>query len=99
VQRRVLGPEHPNTLVTISNLALSLGGRSKHTEAGQLQRELLDVQRRVLGPEHPDTLTTMGNLASSLSGQGSGAEAEEMQRAARRAAPHTDYNGPPGSLS
>ncbi len=54
--------------------------RSKHAEAEQLQRELLDVRRRVLGPEHPATLTTMGNLASSLDGQGKHAEAVQMKR-------------------
>ena len=80
LQRRVLGREHPSTLATINNLALSLGGQGKHTEAEQIQRELLDVRRRVLGPEHPDTLTTMGNLANSRWSQGKHAEAEQEFR-------------------
>jgi hypothetical protein len=64
VVRRVLGPEHPHTLTTMSNLATSLQGQGKHAEAEQMQRELLDMQRRVLGPEHSDTLATVSDLAS-----------------------------------
>ena len=64
VRRRVLGPEHPQTLTTMGNLGCSLHGQGKYAEAETMQRELLDVQRRVLGPEHPDTLATVSNLAS-----------------------------------
>ena len=80
MRRRVPGPEHPITLGTISDLALSLCGQGKYAEAEQMQRELLDVRRRVLGPEHPNTLTTMSNLCSSLRGQGKYTEAEQMRR-------------------
>ena len=69
VKRRVLGPEHPDTMDTMANLAHALDGEDKHAEAEQMQRELLDLQRRVLGPEHLDTLSTMSNLADSLGGQ------------------------------
>ena len=64
VQRRVLGPEHPHTLTTMSNLATSLRDQGKRAKAEPMFRELLDVRRRVLGPEHPDTLATVKNLAS-----------------------------------
>ena len=66
VQRRVLGPEHPFTLVTMDNLALPLRNQGKHAEAEQMFREVLDLLRRhgVLGPEHPHTLATMRDLTS-----------------------------------
>ena len=80
VQRRLLGPEHPDTLTTMNNLARSLGGQGKHPEAEQMLRELLDVRRRVLGLEHPNTLKTMGHLANSRWRQGKRAEAEQMLR-------------------
>ena len=64
VQRRVLEPEHPHTLTTMSNLATSLRYQRKHAEAEQMYRELLDVRQRVLGPEHPETPGTVKNLAS-----------------------------------
>jgi hypothetical protein len=87
VQRRVLGPEHPSTLHTLSILGRSLGGQGKHAEAEAMQRELLGVQCRVLGPEHPRTLTTKSYLAVSLRGQGKHADGgANVPRCARRAA-------------
>jgi hypothetical protein len=56
VQRRVLGPEHPETLASTGHLAVSLSSQGKHDEAERMQRELLEVRRRVLGAEHLDTL-------------------------------------------
>ncbi len=53
---RLLGPEHPDTLSTASNLATSLGNQRKHEKAEQIQREVHAMRVRVLGPEHPDTL-------------------------------------------
>ena len=64
VQRRVLGPEHPETLSTLGNLGCSLREQVKHAEAEQMFREQLDMRRRVLGLEHPHTLDTVRNLAS-----------------------------------
>ena len=64
VKRRVLGPEHPDTLTTMGNLACSLCDQGKHAEAEQMFREVLDLQRRVLGPEHPETLATLRELTS-----------------------------------
>ena len=70
VEQRVLGAEHPGTLCTAKNLALSLSRQGKYDEAEKMQREVLAVNERVLGAEHPDTLTTANNLALSLSDQG-----------------------------
>jgi tetratricopeptide (TPR) repeat protein len=80
VERRVLGAEHPGTLMTANNLAASLAYQGKYVDAERIQREVLGVQKRVLGAEHPDTLYTATNLASSLSGQGKHADAERIQR-------------------
>jgi hypothetical protein len=76
--RRVLGEEHPDTLMNASNLASSLYDQGKHAEAVRIQREVLGVERRVLGEEHPSTLMSAKNLASSLWGHGNHVEAEEM---------------------
>jgi hypothetical protein len=86
-RRRVLGDEHPSTLVTAGNFASSLSDQGRYVEAERIERQVLDVRRRVLGDEHPDTLTTAGNLASSLLGQGKYVAAEEILQltlAARR---------------
>ena len=63
VRKRVLGEEHPNTLTSASNLALTYSQQGKHAEAETLQVAVLAVEKRVLGEEHPDTLTSANNLA------------------------------------
>jgi Flp pilus assembly protein TadD len=80
VERRVRGPEHPETLSTANNLAVTLKAQGKFTEAEAMYREVLSVERRVLGPEHPRTLGMAENLANALGGQGKYAEAERMHR-------------------
>ena len=63
----MLGPDHPDTLTTRSNLAYWLGQAGDPAQARPPQFEqLLADQLRVLGPDHPDTLTTRNNLASWL---------------------------------
>jgi hypothetical protein len=107
VRRRVLGPEHPNTLETAGNLANILVRQGKYAEAETMLREVLVVQRRVLGPEHPDTLMTAGNLANSLDSRGKYAEAETIPRRAcssaagawPRAPRHVDDSWEPGQLT
>jgi len=64
IQRRVLGPEHPDTLLSMGNLANLYSALGKHAEEETLMIQALGVQRRVLGPEHPETLRMMNNLAA-----------------------------------
>jgi eukaryotic-like serine/threonine-protein kinase len=80
IRRRVLGPENPDTLSSMSRLARMLSAQSRHAEAEKLLREALDTQRRVLGPEHSDTLLSMNNLANLLWYQRRYAEAEKLHR-------------------
>jgi tetratricopeptide (TPR) repeat protein len=80
VREKVLGPEHLDTLASMSNLALVLNSQGKYKEAEAMNRETLERRERVLGPEHPDTLTSMNNLASMLKSQGKYEEAEAMNR-------------------
>ena len=53
---RVLGPEHPDTLIARHDLAYWTGEAGDPAAARDLFAELLPVRERVLGPEHPDTL-------------------------------------------
>ena len=78
IQRAVLGPKHPETLKTTSNLAWIHMRQGRYTQAEKLLRETLDIQRRVLGPDHPDTLQTLGYLAATLNHEGRNAEAEGL---------------------
>jgi len=80
IRRRVLGPEHPETLGSMNSVASDLSDEGHYAEAEKLDRETLGIRRRVLGPEHPDTLTSMNNLADDLAQEGKYAEAEKMYR-------------------
>jgi len=76
----VLGPDHPNTLATMTSLASLLAGQKRYLEAENLMREVLEVQRRTLGLEHAHTLDTLGNLGSLLSMEKRYPEAEKVLR-------------------
>src|SRR5229473_4461998 len=80
IRQRVLGPEHPDTLTSMNDLATDLDDSGHYAEAEKLEREALDISRRVLGPEHPDTLMLMSNLGNSLWQEGHYPEAEKLNR-------------------
>ena len=74
------GAKHPDTLMSMNNLASVLSRRGKYEEAGEMYRQVLGLKDTVPGKEHPSTLTSMNNLALVLSRQGKYEEAEEMHR-------------------
>ena len=78
IRQRVLGPEHPDTLASMNNLANVLDDEGHYAEAETLYRETLDIRRRVLGPEHPDTIWSTNNLAVVLEDEAHHAEAEKL---------------------
>ncbi len=82
-QLRVLGPDHPHTLLIRSNLATWLREAGQVEAAVQQVELLLPDQLRVLGPDHPDTLTTRNDLALWRK---RGQEPDEPQPRSRRSA-------------
>jgi hypothetical protein len=56
-RKRVLSDEHPHTLISIGNLALTYRGQGWCKEAKELEVQLIETRKRVLSNEHPDTLT------------------------------------------
>lgn len=76
---RVLGAEHPDTLISIASLALTYWKQGRWKEAEQLNISVIETSKRVLGVEHPDTLTMIGNLASIYRDQGRWKEAKELE--------------------
>jgi tetratricopeptide (TPR) repeat protein len=52
-REKVLGPEHPDTLTSMSNLALVLRSQGKYEEAEAMNRQTLALSETVLGREHP----------------------------------------------
>jgi non-specific serine/threonine protein kinase/serine/threonine-protein kinase len=61
-RRRVLGEEHPDTLLSISNMGVLLRAQGKLDQAEPYYREALEKRRRVLGEEHPDTLASVSSM-------------------------------------
>jgi hypothetical protein len=53
----VLGAEHPDTLATANNLAMSLKKQGKYAEAEGILLATLASCQRVLGPAHPNLNT------------------------------------------
>ena len=77
----MLGPDHPDTLITRSNLAYWRGKAGDPAGAAAALEELLTDQLRVLGPDHPDTLITRSNLAYWRGKAGDPAGADGTHRA------------------
>jgi tetratricopeptide (TPR) repeat protein len=78
-RRRIVGEEHPATLGSMGDLALTLQAQGDLTDARELQERVLEALRRTLGEEHPDTLGSTGNLAATLQAQGDFHGAEELK--------------------
>jgi serine/threonine protein kinase len=79
-RRRLLGPEHPDTLRSMDQMARNLERQGHYVEAEKLVRETLDARRRVLGPEHPDTIASLHGLGVVTLDEGRFAEAEKLNR-------------------
>ena len=65
-----LGPNHPDTLTSMNNLALAYKDAGNFNEALPLYEETLEKRKARLDPDHPDTLTSMNNLAMAHPGHG-----------------------------
>ena len=50
IQRRVLGPGHPEMLRSMPMLAFTLIQEGRYADAEKLLREVLDIDRRILAP-------------------------------------------------
>jgi Tetratricopeptide repeat len=61
--KTVLGQEHPHTLSSMNNLALTYLDQECWKEAEELKVQVMEIRKIVLGREHPYTLSSMNNLA------------------------------------
>jgi serine/threonine protein kinase/tetratricopeptide (TPR) repeat protein len=73
------GPEHPDTLKSMSNLALTYAALGRQADALKLQEETLALMKTQLGPDDPATLGCMNNLALSYATLGRHADALKLQ--------------------
>jgi len=79
---RMLGPDHPDTLASMNNLAIACQEAGRKAEAVRLHERALAGRVRVLGPEHPDTLASRNNLAIACQEVGRRAEAVRLHERA-----------------
>jgi tetratricopeptide (TPR) repeat protein len=80
IMRRVQGPEHPDTLMMMGQLAGRESARGRYGKAEVVNRKLLETQQRIVGDDHPETARTMANLADNLLKQRKYAQAEPLLR-------------------
>jgi hypothetical protein len=78
-RERVLGDEHPDTITSKANLALTYWNQGRWTEAETMGLEVLETSKRVLGDEHPSTITRKANLASTYRNQGRSKEVADLE--------------------
>jgi tetratricopeptide (TPR) repeat protein len=65
-RERILGKEHPDTLLSVNNLAGCLETLGDAPAALPLYQRAREARERVLGKEHPVTLASVNNLANCL---------------------------------
>jgi serine/threonine protein kinase len=80
LQVAALGPDHPETLETSSNLADAYREAGRAEDAIPLHEQTLALRRTRLGPDHPETLVSMNNLADAYRQAGRLADAVRMFR-------------------
>jgi Tetratricopeptide repeat len=61
-RRRVLGPEHPDTLTSMNNLAFTWKEMERDTEAIRLMKDCVQLLKRILGINHPNTVSSSATL-------------------------------------
>lgn len=66
MSRRVLGPEHPDSLSRMFDLGLVLHAGERFGDAEHVLQQLLPLREKVLGPSHPDTIAVMCSICEEL---------------------------------
>lgn len=56
------GEDHPDTLVSMANIAFTWKSSGRNAEAIELLRTCLGKREQILGLNHPDTLNTSSAL-------------------------------------
>jgi eukaryotic-like serine/threonine-protein kinase len=95
---RKLGADHPNTLSTLNNVAMSYKDAGKLHEAIALLEQVRDARLRTQGADHPDTLTTLDNLATAYQDAGKLPEAIALHEQVRDARVKTLGDEHPATL-
>jgi tetratricopeptide (TPR) repeat protein len=78
--RRVLGDDHPDTIVLLHNVSSVLLEQGRFSEAEPYLREAIERAQRTLGDDHPQTMMLVDHLGVLLWKLGNASEAETVCR-------------------
>ena len=78
-KKQLLGDDHPDTLISMGNLASIYRKQGHWKEAEALEVVVMEKTMQVLGDDHPSTLRSMANLASTYQKQGHWKKAEALE--------------------
>jgi len=81
-RRKLLGPNDPKTLESMTQLGWILDREGHYADAETMESQALASERRVLGPQDPLTIETMDHVAVILEDEGRNDEAEKLAREA-----------------
>ncbi|MGC9501803.1 tetratricopeptide repeat protein [Streptomyces sp. WG7] len=76
---RILGADHPDTLVARNNLGVSYRQACRADEAIGSLEQVVAARERLLGPDHPDTDTARANLVVAYDESGRTEDAIDLQ--------------------
>jgi tetratricopeptide (TPR) repeat protein len=82
IREQQLGKTHPDTALSLNNLASLYSEQGKYVEAEQMYQRALGIEEQQLGKTHPDTASSLNNLGILYYRQGKHTEAEQMYRRA-----------------
>src|SRR5262249_19285951 len=68
LKKAKLGPEHPDTLQSMRDVAFYYGTHGRHGDALPLNEKTLTLRKARLSLDHPDTLQSMQDVAFNYSG-------------------------------
>ena len=63
INEKALGPQHPNTAMSLSNLATVYNSMGDYAKALPLYERAMAINEKALGSQHPNTATILDNLA------------------------------------
>jgi tetratricopeptide (TPR) repeat protein len=76
IREQVLRPNHPDTAISLNNLATLYSEQGKYTKAEPLLKRALTIYEQLLGTGHPTTQTIQANYMALLNTMKSEGEAD-----------------------
>jgi tetratricopeptide (TPR) repeat protein len=64
IRKKALGPAHPDTAASLSNLAELYLATGAYAQAEPLYQRALAINEKALGRDHPTTAVSLNNLAA-----------------------------------